>query len=95
MGPMCLVRDQFFVRLNVVSWCFKYNCPNFPHRKFNPFYTVIINMVFWAVSLPSAWLSLSQIGNAMSEHNDHTPIDTVTPVVDSNTDGELPTHKKS
>ena len=29
---------------------------------FSPLYTVVINVCFWAVSLPFAWVPLSKIG---------------------------------
>jgi len=36
--------------------------------KFSPFYTVVINVVFWVVSIPPAWLSLVTIGDANSPY---------------------------
>lgn len=37
-------------------------------RHFNPLYTVVINVVFWAVSIPPAWFSLALIGKDKSDN---------------------------
>ncbi|KAF9005977.1 major facilitator superfamily domain-containing protein [Cyathus striatus] len=34
--------------------------------KFSPLYTVVINIVFWVISVPIAWFSLSDIGKVSS-----------------------------
>ncbi|KIJ33532.1 hypothetical protein M422DRAFT_233675 [Sphaerobolus stellatus SS14] len=36
--------------------------------KFSPLYTVVINIVFWTISIPPAWYSLSRIGDGSSAH---------------------------
>ncbi|KAF5373346.1 hypothetical protein D9615_007462 [Tricholomella constricta] len=51
--------------------------------RFSPFYTVVINMVFWAVSIPPAWFSLATIGGANSPHVQHERSDA--PIIDSST----------
>ncbi|TFK39963.1 hypothetical protein BDQ12DRAFT_722161 [Crucibulum laeve] len=40
--------------------------------KFNPLYTVVINIVFWSLSVPPAWFSLSRIGGSTSRHVDYS-----------------------
>ncbi|GLB41725.1 putative ion channel regulatory protein UNC-93 [Lyophyllum shimeji] len=40
--------------------------------RFSPFYTVVINVVFWVVSIPPAWFSLVTIGDANSPYVDHS-----------------------
>ncbi|RDB23856.1 hypothetical protein Hypma_009037 [Hypsizygus marmoreus] len=49
---------------------------------FSPFYTVVINVVFWAISIPSAWFSLVLIGNKNSVHVAHAPVVTLRPDCD-------------
>lgn len=57
---MLRLRDQQLVRPFLYS---SLSSLTSRHSKFNPLYTVVINVVFWSVSLPPAFISLSKIGS--------------------------------
>ncbi|KAF9453594.1 MFS general substrate transporter [Macrolepiota fuliginosa MF-IS2] len=59
-GTQELTRHAGLLR-GVESWG---QCASFGinSSKFNPFYVVIINLVFWIISLPAAWFTLHQVG---------------------------------
>jgi len=51
--------------------------------RFSPFYTVVINMVFWIVSIPPAWFSLLGIGGADSPYIQRPTLDSKTTTPDA------------
>ncbi|KAF8075059.1 major facilitator superfamily domain-containing protein [Lyophyllum atratum] len=58
--------------------------------RFSPFYTVVINVAFWVVSIPPAWFSLVKIGGADSPYlQPPEPID-LTTTATPDTDSEKP-----
>ncbi|RDB23863.1 hypothetical protein Hypma_009038 [Hypsizygus marmoreus] len=71
-GTSQLTRSTGLLR-GIESWG---QCASFGinSSKFSPLYTVVINIVFWAVSIPPAWISLNQIGNKNSQHVDRIPV---------------------